>query len=49
MHTREEQTKNELRYLITTDPFREMLLNVLKNIAISLAQIVDMMREGTYQ
>ena len=48
-HVREEQTKKELRYVMSTDPTAEQVLIVLKNIALSLAQLVDMMREGTYQ
>ena len=48
MFTREDETRTEIRYLtgLSTDG---QILAVLKNIAISLAQIVDMMREGSYQ
>lgn len=49
MHDRVTQTKNELRGVTSINPTANAILVVLKNIAISLAQIVDMMREGTYQ
>lgn len=49
MYNRVTQTKNELRGVTSINPAVNMVLVVLKNIAISLAQIVDMMREGTYQ